>query len=191
MAALRFILNGWLHYAGGDEADRATPTATHWAINLADVESGWVDRAPIPYAGDHASHVTINNKVYLFGGEDGHQGTDTSVKATYHQHNYTFEYDPTIDAWTRKADMPIGFSHTEGNTLAINGQAVLIGGILEGGDPQSLQPRVRLRPRLQHVEAFADALSQNNRRRHVRLLERQDLHHRRLQHDGDGSFGGI
>jgi N-acetylneuraminic acid mutarotase len=132
-----FIENGWLHFVGGDKADRATPTTDHWAINLNDAGSDWVRKASMPLPGDHISHASINGKVYLFGGEHGHQGTDPSVEGTYVQHNYTFEYNPASDTWVRKADMLQAKSHVEGSTLVINGKAVLIGGLLTGGNGNS------------------------------------------------------
>ena len=44
-----FIDNGWLHFVGGDLADRETPTTDHWAINLANTGAGWQERAACPW----------------------------------------------------------------------------------------------------------------------------------------------
>ena len=128
-----FQVAGWLHFIGGDEADRVTPTTDHWAINLSNTAAGWIRKASLPLPGDHMSHATINGKVYLFGGEHGHQGLDGDGGGTYVQHNYTFEYNPNTDTWATKANMPLALSHVEGSTLVINGKAVLIGGLLTGG----------------------------------------------------------
>jgi N-acetylneuraminic acid mutarotase len=81
------------------------------------------------------SHVDIGGKIFLFGGEHGHHGLGANDDFGYIQHKYTWEYDPANDSWRRRADMPVGVSHLEGNTLAINGKAVLIGGLLDGGSP--------------------------------------------------------
>jgi N-acetylneuraminic acid mutarotase len=127
--------SGWLHYVGGDKADRVTPTTDHWAINLNAPGSDWVRKASMPLPGDHLSHAGINGKFYLFGGEHGHEGLNGKSGGTYVQHNYTFQYNPANDTWTRKANMPLAISHIEGSTLVINGRAVLIGGLLDGGSP--------------------------------------------------------
>jgi N-acetylneuraminic acid mutarotase len=129
-----FIINGKLHFVGGDKADRTTTASDHWEIDLSNSNANWVRKASIPLAGDHMSHATINGKVYLFGGEHGHKALNGSGGGSYIQHNYTFEYNPSNDSWARKANMPLALSHIEGSTLVINGKAVLIGGLLDGGD---------------------------------------------------------
>lgn len=128
-----FVDKGWLHVVGGDKADRKTPTTTHWAIDLNNTSAGWQTKAPMPLAGDHVAHATVNGKIYIIGGEHGHHGLSPGDENGYIQHNYTFEYDPANDTWKRKADMPFGTSHLEGNTLAINGKIIQIGGVLTGG----------------------------------------------------------
>jgi N-acetylneuraminic acid mutarotase len=89
------------------------------------------------------SHASINGRHYLFGGEHSHKGLNGSGGGGYIQHNYTFEYNPSNDTWTRKANMPLAISHIEGSTLVINGKAVLIGGLLDGGD-QNTTSRVQV-----------------------------------------------
>lgn len=130
-----FVINGVLHFVAGDKADRETPTADHWAINLSDPNASWVRKASLPRAADHLSHATINGKVYLFGGEHGHHGLGVNDENGYIQHNNTYQYDPATDTWTSKASLPQATSHIEGSTLVINGQAVLMGGLLDGGSP--------------------------------------------------------
>ncbi len=129
-----FIVNGWLHYVGGDKAGRKTPATDHWSLNLNQPGSDWARRAPMPLPGDHMSHASVNGKVYILGGEHGHQSTNPDEDATYVQHNYTLEYNPKTDSWIRKSDMPISSSHFEAGTLVINNKIVTIGGLLTGGD---------------------------------------------------------
>lgn len=128
-----FILNGWLHFVAGAGADRHTDSAMHWAIDLSNTGAGWSARPPIPRAADHLTSAVINGKAYVFGGENGHEGLNGQPVGTYIQHNDVYEYNPDTDTWTQKANMPQGTSHVEGSTLVINGQAVIIGGLLNGG----------------------------------------------------------
>jgi N-acetylneuraminic acid mutarotase len=128
-----FVADGWLHMVGGDKADRETPTTTHWAIKLSNTSAGWQTRTPIPLAGDHMAHASVNGKVYILGGEHGHHGLGADDENGYIQHNYTFEYNPANDSWKRKSDKLVATSHLEGNTLVINGKIVMIGGLLTGG----------------------------------------------------------
>ena len=160
-----FVANGWLHFVGGDTADRRTVSTDHWSINLSNTSAGWQQRASIPLGGDHMSHANINGKHYLFGGEHSHKGLNGSGGGEYIQHNYTFEYNLSNDTWTRKANMPLAVSHIEGSTLVINGKAVLIGGLLDGGDEQHHQPRAGVRPGLQHLEVAHHPLPQADHRR--------------------------
>jgi N-acetylneuraminic acid mutarotase len=131
---ISFIENGYLHFVGGDMADRETPTKDHWRINLADPSGGWQRRADLPQAGDHMSHAFVNGKHYVLGGEHGHHGLGPNDDNGYIQHNYNFAYDDATDTWATKANLPLALSHTEGQTLVINGQIVIIGGLLTGGD---------------------------------------------------------
>jgi N-acetylneuraminic acid mutarotase len=130
-----FVANGWLHFVGGDKSDRTTPATDHWAINLSNPSGGWVRKASIPVAADHMSHAIVNGKVYLIGGEHGHEGLNGTSGGTYIQHKNVYAYDPSNDTWTRKADLPTAISHTEGETLVINNRIVVIGGLLDGGSP--------------------------------------------------------
>jgi N-acetylneuraminic acid mutarotase len=138
-----FVANGFLHFLGGDKADRSTPTTDHWAIDLSDPESGWQSRADLPRAADHFSHAEVNGKFYVFGGEHGHHGLGPDASATYIQHSDVYMYDPATDNFTQKTSMPFGSSHLEGQTLVVGTKVVLIGGILDGGD-SNVTSRVRV-----------------------------------------------
>lgn len=117
-------LNGRLHFFGGDDATRVTAKADHWVLNLSAPDPHWERRASMPFAGDHLSHAVHNGKIYAIGGEHDHG-------RTYVQHKYTLRYDPSVDAWTRLADMPTAKSHFEGSTLLINGKIYCITGQID------------------------------------------------------------
>jgi N-acetylneuraminic acid mutarotase len=65
--------------------------------------------------------VPLNGKIYVFGGEIGHD--------TFHKQQTECDvYDPSTDTWSRIADMPLSKSHTESSTFVSNGKVILAGG---------------------------------------------------------------
>ena len=119
------IVNGVLHYFGGIESSsRDIDYSNHYEISLSDLNSGtgqWTTAAPIPTPRDHFTSAVVNGKIYLMGGEIGHD-------ALHEQQSETDVYDPTTDSWTRLADMPVPKSHDESGTFIVNGKIVLAGG---------------------------------------------------------------
>lgn len=138
--ALAYV-DGGLYFFGGDAADRSTPLADHWAISTTSRNPQWEARAPLPEPGDHLNRAVINGKIYAIGGEHGHAGIDFDPEPTYVQHDVLYEYDYTTDTWTRKADMPIAASHSEGTTLAVGTKIFVLGGLL-GPERHSAAVRV-------------------------------------------------
>jgi N-acetylneuraminic acid mutarotase len=143
LPAVRFggalaYLNGKLHFFGGDAADRVTVQTTHWELDVTTSGGTWQSKAPLPLGGDHIASAVLNGKIYAIGGEHDHGGLTDTTDAKYIQHNYLFEYDPVTDAWTRKADMNVGTSHNEGMVQVINGQIVVMGGMISKDLPTDL-----------------------------------------------------
>jgi N-acetylneuraminic acid mutarotase len=128
-----FIVGNLLHFVDGDKADRFTDSNDHWAIDLTDPDAGWVKMTSTPLAVDHLTHATVNGRVLLIGGENGHEGIDGVPVGTYKQRGDVFEYLPETDTFVRRASLPVPTSHVEGATLVINDQIVIIGGLLDGG----------------------------------------------------------
>jgi len=126
-------LDNKLYFFGGDKPDRTTITTNLWVLDLGDPSAGWVAKAPLPKGGDHMAAEVIDGQIYSIGGEHGHAGS-LPDRAPYIQHNYLFRYDPAADQWTRLADLPVGRSHAEGNTLVVDGKIVLMGGKLDPTD---------------------------------------------------------
>jgi N-acetylneuraminic acid mutarotase len=79
--------------------------------------------------------AVVNGLIYTIGGEDNH-GT------TYNQHADVYAYDPTTDAWTRKADMPTPSSHFESAALVIGTKILIMGGRADLPNQQMKQVRV-------------------------------------------------
>jgi N-acetylneuraminic acid mutarotase len=122
------VVDGWLHYIGGDLADRVTPTDEHFAIRLdanGSAVGTWQRRAKMVMPSDHHSAVVIDGKIYAVGGEEGHS-------TTYIQHDTMSVYDPATDAWTALAPLPRASSHFEGGTVLVHGRIVVMGGQAAG-----------------------------------------------------------
>ena len=120
-------LDGHLYFFGGDRPDRVTISSNLWVLDLANPQAGWVEKTPLPLGGDHIGGTVVNGQVYAVGGEHDHSALPHD-DAQYIQHNYVFAYDPTADAWTRKADLPQGSSHCEATTLSVNDKIIVLGG---------------------------------------------------------------
>lgn len=117
------FVDGKIHYLGGNHSDdRATDYATHYVLNPGDAQ--WHTAAPLPFPRDHFSAIVLGAKIYVFGGEIGHdaqhlQQTDARV------------YDPATDSWQQLAAMPIGKSHAECSTFVLNDRVIVAGGQID------------------------------------------------------------
>ncbi len=116
------LVNGKLHYFGGDIGQaRDIDQTLHYVLDLSDPKATWQPAAPLPQVRDHASDAVIDGKIYLLGGEIGHD--------TFHQQqNACYVYDPATDSWSRIADLPVPRSHAESSTFVQNGKIILAGG---------------------------------------------------------------
>src|SRR5207302_11028151 len=90
-------------------------------IALASGHTNWAARAPMPTARNSAGFCTLNNKIYVFGGEYALYGFIT---------NRTEIYDPVMNAWSVGAPMPQAL--TECGVAAVQGQIFVIGGTPQG-----------------------------------------------------------
>lgn len=129
------LIDGKLHYFGGDEEDRTTVTTEHFVLDTTNPAAQWTTGTPLPLGGDHLAHTIIDGNLYVTGGEHGHHPKgppEPKDTAPYITHKYLFRYNAADDSWTRLADMPVSVSHHEATTLAINGKIVTFGGILFG-----------------------------------------------------------
>jgi len=115
-----------LHYVGGNLADRVTNVGDHFTFDL-DTRT-WGRAAPMPNPKDHFSTVVVDGKIYVLGGERGHDELNLQ-QADAHV------FDPATGAWTRLADLPVAKSHLEGGTYVADGRIVLAGGQLARFEP--------------------------------------------------------
>ena len=122
-AGCAVIVGGQLHYFGGiGSHDRDTNLPVHYVLTLGDEH--WKKAADFPTPRDHMTALALDRKIYVFGGEIGHD--------KYHlQQTLAHVYDPAKDAWTRLADMPRSKSHTESSAFVHDGKIVIAGGQVE------------------------------------------------------------
>ena len=114
-----------LHYIGGLTKDRDTDSGDHWTLDLEQLESPrltWKPAAPMPVPRNQFSTVTLENKIFLIGGQFHHDSgqTDQPRVDIYH---------PAEDSWSVGPALEKGHSHAEGSTLIHQGSIYLLGGM--------------------------------------------------------------
>ncbi|HEY3057402.1 MAG TPA: kelch repeat-containing protein [Chloroflexota bacterium] len=106
-------LDGRIYVAGGFDRNGTDLTSVEMFDPVARV---WQLRAPLPQGLNHLGVAPLNGEVYVAGGSVG--GTPTSG---------LFAYEPNLDAWTRKADLPLRRSaHV---LVAVGGRLIVVGGV--------------------------------------------------------------
>jgi N-acetylneuraminic acid mutarotase len=113
-------LDRTLHFFGGQDANRQTNKADHWALNLDNPNAGWTRAADLPNARDHLGYTDLNGKAYAVGGQHIDELTTNQSEVD--------AYDPATDAWTQVAPLPIPTGHNHNSTFVLNGRIVVAGG---------------------------------------------------------------
>lgn len=121
------------HYVGGFfNACNGLQDAYHFTLDLdawlANPSTAWENnRKPLPRPRSHVSVSHMAGKIYVFGGEHGHdycysgqpqQGIDLAEVDVY---------DIESDTWTELPDLPYARSHAEGMTFALDGRIFQVG----------------------------------------------------------------
>lgn len=78
--------------------------------------------APLPVKRNHFSIITLGGKIYVIGGQFGHDCDGGLDK------QYAHVYNPTTDTWTQLPLLPTPRSHIEGGTFAIDGKIFIVAG---------------------------------------------------------------
>ncbi|MFU1797791.1 Kelch repeat-containing protein [Paenibacillus azoreducens] len=97
----------------------------------------WIPRADLPEPRMGAAAVTLNGKIYVFGGASNSNQAATGIK-----HNTTYEYDPLANSWTKKADMPTARAGL--SAVVYENKAYVIGGYLDIGGTLQRSNRVEV-----------------------------------------------
>jgi N-acetylneuraminic acid mutarotase len=116
------LVNNELHYIGGVGEQHDVNIGRHLVLNLGNTAAGWKTAPSMPDPRDHFSHVVLNGKIIVIGGEFGHD-------AEHDQQALVDEYDPIAKTWTSLASMPIEKSHAESSTFVTpDGKIIVAGG---------------------------------------------------------------
>lgn len=138
-AATVAIWRDRLHVVGGSRPDRNTPAVDHWSIA---VDSGrarekkWREEIPIPRGGPHRATVVVDDRLFVFGGQEGDyvaipgdpEFTCTGDLTCETMHAETYVLERGAADWKRLSDMPIASSHTEFSRVLLGRTVVLVGG---------------------------------------------------------------
>ena len=122
-----------IHYAGGFDEDAKCDVADHLVYDLDNPSAGWkdlTDQSPMPLPRNHSGTAALNGKLYVLGGQNGHDGgTCGGAK----DNGIAHVYDPRTDKWTRIADLPQAQSHAEPSTFTYNNRIYVVGGQVGNG----------------------------------------------------------
>ena len=115
------ILDGKLHFIGGLSSGQAGDTDQHWVLDLAGGASAWTSAAALPTPRNHLGSVVYGGKIYVIGGQHGHDEGLVTVPDVE-------VYDASTDTWTRRASMPRARSHITGSTFVFRDRILVLGG---------------------------------------------------------------
>jgi len=123
-----------IHYFGGCLADRVTNTGAHWMLRLGNSSGGaddgneWLRKPAMPSPRDHFSAIAVEDRIYAFGGEYGHD-------VLHSQSRLAHAFDVNSGKWIRLADMKTAKSHAESGIFAYENKIVMAGGQVEDYQP--------------------------------------------------------
>lgn len=109
-----------LHFVGGTTEDRETALTDHFTLDLKN-PTAWVEAPPMKAGRNHLASVVLDGKIYVVGGQTGHNETLTT-QATVEV------YDPEVGDWQEVAPLPHGLGHITNSTFAVGGKIVVVGG---------------------------------------------------------------
>lgn len=132
------LWRGRLHFVGGADVDRWTPTTTHWSLSVSGVEAQepeWQSDTPIPVGGMHRASAVVADQFYVLGGQQGDfkaikndpdYACTGETQETYLQSAFRLT-DPG-NAWAQIPDMPIAVSHCDFSCMVVDEVIYLYGG---------------------------------------------------------------
>lgn len=121
-----FVARGrFIHALGGLTPGRCIDTTDHWVLDTQELAAGWVAAAPLPESRNHFQAVEWNGRIYVTGGQRGHDCGSVQLRTAH-------VYDPATNAWRDLPQLPFALSHHEPSVFAWNDQLVIGGGITDG-----------------------------------------------------------
>jgi hypothetical protein len=121
-----FVARGrFIHALGGLTPGRCIDTTDHWVLDTQNLAAGWVSAAPLPESRNHFQAVTWNDRIYVTGGQRGHDCGSVLLRSAH-------VYDPATNTWSDLPQLPFVLSHHEPSVFVWNDHIVIGGGITDG-----------------------------------------------------------
>ncbi len=117
------VVGGFVATACDNDQDKyhLTLNVDDWLVDPA--HTTWQNtRKPMPIKRNHISTTVLAGKLYVIGGQFGHDcgGGEDQI--------YSHRYDPLTDTWTRLTDLPTVRSHCEASIFPLDGSIYFAGG---------------------------------------------------------------
>jgi hypothetical protein len=128
--------NNSLIFAGGGvrefQDDHAEDFDTTWMYALSNPQNGWVQKAPMPYKGNHISFVSAydgDNKQrhFFLGGQESEGEFGDNIASHY-------EYIVATNTWVTRQPLPYPRGHASSSTHYVGCGFVLVAGCTNGGN---------------------------------------------------------
>lgn len=114
------VVGDTLHYLGGTNTDRESALTDHFTLKLGEI-ADWQEAEPMRHGRNHLAAVVLDEKIYVIGGQTGHNKSLVTQDAVE-------RYDPSTGAWEELAPLPHGIGHISNSTFVLNNQIVVVGG---------------------------------------------------------------
>ncbi len=127
------IVGDTLHAFAGAQGRTATQ-AFHFSLDLTKLDATWQIEPEVPNPRVHLAGATVDNKIYLIGGElhHSHDGDTTTVQV----------YDTVTQTWDFGADLPLPRSHAEWATFSHAGEIWSVSGVDSSNAPNRGQSEI-------------------------------------------------
>lgn len=110
-----------LYFFGGGDSSRTTDHTTTWALNLANSNANWAQRADMLVARNHFGAAAVNGMIYAIGGQTGLEAAAVNM-------SHVERYNPSTNRWESVAALPRVLSHFTGSTDVYKGRYIFIAG---------------------------------------------------------------
>ena len=120
------LVGNVIHFFAGRDSTRNGDHTSHWALDLNNLDAGWVNQASLPSPRNALSAAVINGELYAIGGEQLEGASAIAMSEVD-------VYDADSDAWSRVTDMPLALSHTA--AFVFDNKIVVVGGDMSHNQP--------------------------------------------------------